>query len=153
MTISELLDEKVVKVDLRSRTKHEVLEEMVSLLEEAGKIRDKKKVLDAILKREDLMSTGIGNGVAIPHAKIENLNGVLAAFGKSEAGIDFDALDAKPVHLIFLLIVDEAVHGGHVKILARISRLLKRAHFRKTLKKASTPQEILRLIQQEEVYF
>ncbi|MDI6785628.1 MAG: PTS sugar transporter subunit IIA [bacterium] len=150
MTLADILNENAIEVSLKAKDKKEALLEMVNLLEQGWGIKNKEDILKSINSREELMSTGIGHGVAIPHARSNSVTKVLAAFGKSEKGVDFNALDKKPVYLLFLLIASEDASNAHIKILARVSRLLKHNYFRELLKNAETPQEILSLIKKEE---
>lgn len=150
MIFGKILSEETVKLGLNSKGKREVLEELVELLEKSGRIHDKGKLLEAILERERLMSTGIGDGVAIPHAKSEEVRELVAAFGCSREGVDYDALDGKPVHLIFLLVAQEKASASYLKALAQISRFLKHRHFRERLTRSKDAKEVLDLIKQEE---
>lgn len=150
MTLSALLNEKVINPSLRSRDKEGVLRELVQMLYDAGKIKDKEEVLKALLDREALMSTGIGYGIAIPHAKSKSVNNIIVAFGRSEEGVDYQALDGEPVYLIFLIMASEDALQLHIKALAKISRLLKNAQFREALRRAKAAKEILELFRKEE---
>ena len=104
--LTELLNEEVIKVGLESEEKDEVFEELLSLLAQAGRVEDYDAALDVLMEREDQQSTGIGDGIAIPHGRMTGLAGVAAALGVSEEGIEFDAIDGKPVHVVFLLLGD-----------------------------------------------
>jgi len=151
MKLSELLTEKDIKIDLKSKDKDGVLDELVSLLVLNQNIQDcKEKLLETVTAREKLMSTGIGEGIGIPHAKTDVLNKISAVFGKSKQGVAFDALDNEPVYLFFLLVAPQDQSGPHVKALARISRLLKHSGFREKLKASSTPKEVISIIREEE---
>jgi fructose-specific phosphotransferase system IIA component len=150
MKLSEMLSTNLIETNLKAKSKDEVLEEMVELLFKAGKIKEKEKILDAIKKREELMSTGIGHGVAIPHAKCDGVDKLVAAFGRSKNGIDFKSLDGEPVYLFFILLSPEGVTGPHIKALAKISRLLKHHYVREKLKSTNEPDKTLELIRQEE---
>jgi PTS system nitrogen regulatory IIA component len=108
------------------------------------------ELLKALLEREKLGSTGIGNGIAIPHGKLAGLSDIILVFARSTAGVPFEAIDGKPIHLIFLLVAPANSTGGHLKALARLSRLLKNDSFRKTLLTAATAQDILRAIADED---
>lgn len=152
MKLSDLLNESGISVSLAAREKRGVIEELVDLLMIAtGGVKDRDAVVKAVWEREELMSTGIGQGVGIPHAKTNAVDRLHAVFGRSEAGVDFAALDAKPVHLFFLLMAPEDQSGPHVKALARISRLLKQSYFRQALLEARTPAEVLAIIREEEL--
>ncbi|MEW6621145.1 MAG: PTS sugar transporter subunit IIA [bacterium] len=150
MKLAELLSVEVIETDLKATDKDSVLKELVDLLFKAGEITNREKILEAVKEREKLMSTGIGHGVAIPHAKCEGINTLLAAFGRSKKGIDFQSLDGEPVYLFFLLLSPENVTGPHIKALAKISRLLKHHYVREILKTAETSEKALELIRQEE---
>lgn len=150
MILSQVLTPEVIELELKSRNKKEVLEEMMDILLKAGKIQSKEPILTNILSREELMSTGIGNGIAIPHAKCSNIESPVVALGFSKEGVDFEAIDKSPVYIIFLLITPEESVGSHIKALAKISRLLKHAHIREELLKVKNKEEILALIRREE---
>lgn len=152
MKLSEILNLGLIEADLKASDKAGVIEEMVNLLIKNGKIQEENKteVLSAIMAREELMSTGIGHGVGIPHAKTNVGNDLVACFGRSDEGIDFKSLDGEPVYLFFLLLAPEHTTGLHIRALARISRLLKHNYVREMLKTADTPEKILDLIRKEE---
>jgi len=104
----------------------------------------------AVIEREKIMSTGVGKGFAIPHAKTNGVNEIVAAFGKLDKPIDFEALDSNPVNLIFLLIGKENLVGPHIKLLSRISRMMNKDEFRENLSKAKTAEEIYKIFDDEE---
>jgi PTS system nitrogen regulatory IIA component len=133
--IGEILRESQIVAELRSRDKAGVLREMAThMCENGGGVpTSDEEVVRALLDRERLGSTGVGDGVAIPHAKIPGLNELVACFGRATRGVPFDSIDEQPVNLIFVLLVPENSAGAHLKALARISRLLKNASFRTTL--------------------
>jgi nitrogen PTS system EIIA component len=133
MNMKEALRESCVIADLKGNTKAEVLTELVSSFEQNGLISDVKKAVDVVLEREKLGSTGIGDGIAIPHGKMKGIDGILCAFGRSKGGVDFDAVDGKPVHIVFLLLAPEDSAGLHIQMLSRISRILRDHAFRKHL--------------------
>jgi len=150
MKLAELLQEKNIKIPLEGTDKRSVIEELVDILIDSNDVSNRKMILDAIFKREELMSTGIGNGIAIPHGKSKGVKELVISFGLSPEGVDFDSLDGQPVHICFLLIAPENVSGPHVKALARISRLLQNPDFREALLKCRTPSEVLKVIAEEE---
>ena len=150
MKISDFLIAPSIKIPVKANTKKEVIDELVDLLVSAGKLTDKKKVVQVLMDREELGSTGIGQGIAIPHGKSDCAKELTAAIGLSKSGIAFDALDGEPVHLIFLLVSPEWQAGAHLKALARISSLLKDKYFKKALLQAETPETVLKVIQEEE---
>lgn len=152
MKLSDLLTEAGISVSLAATDKRGVIEELVDLLiASAGDaITDRDAIIKAVWEREELMSTGIGQGVGIPHAKTNAVSRLHAVFAKSQKGIEFSALDGKPVSLFFLLIAPEDQSGPHVKALARISRLLKQSYFRQALIDATKSADVLTIIREEE---
>ncbi len=152
MKITDFLRERAVSVDLTATNKEGVIREMVRLLVKAGEIRapDEEKLVPILLAREALGSTGIGQGVGIPHGKCNCVRELVGAFGLSRRGVNFDSLDGEPAHLFFLLVAPEDSAGPHLKALARISRLLKDRFFREALKEAKDEKQVLRIIQQED---
>ncbi|MDD3905284.1 MAG: PTS sugar transporter subunit IIA [Candidatus Omnitrophica bacterium] len=150
MKIMDFLSKKAITANLKSSDKEGVIRELVDLLAAAEDIKNKEELIKALLTRESLGSTGIGQGIGIPHAKSVNAKGLVAAFGLSQKGVNFDSLDGDPVYIFFLLIAPEESAGPHLKALARISRMLKDKFFRELLKKAGDEKEILRIIQEED---
>lgn len=150
LKIIDLLSEKVIASDLKAENKEDVLKELVGLFYQAGKIKDQKKALEVLLDREKLGSTGVGYGVAIPHGKYNETDTLIAAFGRSKKGIDFDSVDHKPVHIFFLFLAPENAANLHLRVLARSCRLLKRDTFRESLLQANDEEEILKIIAREE---
>jgi len=145
-----LLKKETVTLHLRKRKKEEVIEELIDVLVRATLITDKVKALEGVLQRERMMSTGIGEEVAIPHAKYDHIDKPLLAFGRSSEGIKFESLDGKKVHLVFLLLSPKDEPTKYVKLLGKMARLLDRTEVRETLKRALTPEEIINTIKQEE---
>lgn len=149
MKIVEFLQPAAVVDDLAGTSASAVLGELAQPLARARKI-DPKRLLDTLLEREKLGSTGIGEGVAIPHGKVQGLPVLMASFGRSRAGVDFRAIDGKPTHLFFTLFAPENSAGAHLKALARISRIFKNPGFRESIMKAKDGAEIYRLIEAED---
>lgn len=152
MKITDFLREKAIAVDLQAANKEGVIRELVHLLVKAGEIKpsDEEKLVPVLLAREALGSTGIGQGVGIPHGKSNCVGRLVGAFGISRRGVNFDSLDGETVHVFFLLVAPEDSAGPHLKALARISRLLKDRFFRESLKEAKDEKQLLRTIQQED---
>lgn len=151
MKMLDFLQVGAVKVNLAAKNKKEVIEELLELLVQAGKIKDKNGVLNAIFEREKIGSTAIGKGVAIPHAKSDAVKEVVAACGISFKGIDFECMvDDEPVRLFFLLVAPNDAAGPHLKALARLSRLLHSSSFRESLMKATTEEELFSVISEED---
>jgi fructose-specific phosphotransferase system IIA component len=150
MHIASLLEESFIAVNLATESKEEALMKMVDLLGESPKVLDLDKVRRAILEREKIMSTGVGHGFAIPHAKVDALTDIVATFATLSTPIDFQALDGEPVRLVFMLVGRESHVGTHLKLLSRVSRLMNNETFRAQLLQATTPAEVLQLFQEEE---
>ena len=150
MTLLEILSSKTTIVGLEGNSKEEIIEELVDCLDASNAISDRDKVLQAVVEREKIMSTGIGDGIAIPHGKSDAVQRLVAALGTHRHGVDFEALDGEPAFVFFLLVSPANVSGPHIKALARISRLLKNDEFKKSLIEASAPEEVLEAIAEEE---
>lgn len=150
MKIVEFLNEKAVIANMKATTKEGVLKELVEVLAKAEGIRNREELVKVLLSREVLGSTGIGQGVGIPHGKTNAVKKLVAAFGIAHNGVNFDALDGEPVYLFFLLVAPEDSSGPHLKGLARISRLLKDKFFRESLKALTDEKAILKLIREED---
>lgn len=153
MKISEILSEDLVNPRLQANTKEEIIDGMIELVARSEKVLDKAKVREAIFEREKIMSTGVGNGFAIPHGKTEAVTDVVAAFGITEKPIDYESLDEQPVRLVFLLVGKDSMVGPHIKLLSRISRLMNKEEFRAKLLETKTAQEILETFRQEEASY
>lgn len=150
MKITEFLDKKGIKLDMQSTEKEDALKELVELLAEVKDIGDKKVILKALVERESLGSTGIGQGIAIPHGKTDKLKEIVAVLGISRGGVNFEALDGEAVYLFFLLVAPKENPGPHLKALAQISRLLRDSFFCELIKRCQTPEEVYELIKKEE---
>ena len=146
MKFSELINKNYIIPEFKSRTKKQVLEELVEALALNNVEIDKVELLNALLEREKLGSTGIGDGVAIPHGKLNGLDNIILLFGKSGQGVDFDAIDRKPVCLVFLLVAPADSAGLHLKALARLSRMLREKEFKNSLLMASDEETLLKII-------
>ena len=152
VNLLDFLPESAIQVDLKSQSKKEALKELVQILAASHNVKNSTGILEALLEREELGSTGIGQGIAIPHGKSDSVNKVVSALGISKRGIDFDALDGEPVNIFIMLIAPANSAGVHLKILAKISRLLKDKFFRQALREAKTSQEVRNLIKNENEY-
>ena len=151
MKIVDLLNPAAIAADLQAAGKNEALAELTEAVLKVENGLDREEVLHVLQERERLGSTGIGDGVAIPHGKLKNLDKLVISFGRSRRGVDFDSMDGKPAHLFFLLIAPEESVGVHLKTLARISKLLKNPAVRRRLLEASGGEELYRIIAEEEV--
>ena len=150
MKVSELISEDLIIDELKGGSKVDVLREFSDLLYQKGKVSDREGLIKVLIARESLGSTGIGDGVAIPHGKLKGLKELVLAFGRSTPGVDFDSLDGAVAHLFFLLLAPEDAPGEHLKALARISRIMKNKGLRDVLMKSMDKEEIKRAITAEE---
>jgi mannitol/fructose-specific phosphotransferase system IIA component (Ntr-type) len=153
MLLSELLNTAAVEHRLKATTKRDAVAELVDLLESAHGLRSQGEILDRVLRREAMMSTGIGNGVAIPHGKARSVDRMLAACAVSQRGIEFESVDGELAHIFILLVSPESVGTPHVKVLANISRLLKEESVRSTIRSAGSPEELLAAVKSAESRF
>lgn len=150
MKLSDLLHKDFIIAELKSTAKEDVINELLDLFQNDPRVIDLKKVRDAVFDRERIMSTGVGKGFAIPHGKTGAVNEILAAFGKTNNPIDYQALDDQPVHLVFLLVGKDNMVSTHIKLLSRISRMMTKEEFREKLMMAKTSDEILEIFKTEE---
>ena len=150
MDLKDLLTAEVIKIPLDGDEKYQIIEEMVDILDAAGRIENRDMVLNAVMERERVMSTGMGDGVAIPHAKTDGVTELVAAFGVTKQDIDFQSIDEKPVRIIFLLAGPTGLTGPHLKALSRISRLMHRKEFRDKLAGVRSTEEVIEAISHEE---
>lgn len=150
MRLTEILKPQDIKIPLAAKTKLEAISELVELLAASGKVQDPKKVLDAVLDRETTRTTGIGNGLAIPHGKTNGVGSLVMAIGKPAAPIEFGSIDGRPVTIIWLLTSPPEQTGPHIHALARISKLMTIDRFRQSLNAAKTPQEFLDIVVKQE---
>jgi PTS system nitrogen regulatory IIA component len=153
MKIMDILVKDAVLLDVGSDQKQETLRELSQALAAAEPRLDADRLLDVLLERERLQSTGIGDGVAIPHGKVPGLERLVASFARSREGVDFDSIDGQKTHLFFLLVVPEHAGGMHLKALARISRFFRDAAFRKALEEAESREDVFRAIKEEDAKF
>ena len=149
MALIDLIVEDIIKLPLASQDKPDVLRELVQILQDAGKINDFDGALQAVQEREDKMSTGLQDGIAVPHGKTPVVSSLQLAIGISPDGIDFDALDGNPTHLFFLLLAPPDQAGPHVQALAEIAKLAQSKAFCKALIHADNAAEIVELMQGE----
>jgi PTS system nitrogen regulatory IIA component len=150
MKIMDILVTDAVILNLGGRTKREVLGEMAAALAKVEPQIEAARLLEVLLEREALQSTGIGEGVAIPHGKLAGLDSLVASFARSPEGLDFESIDGQPTYHFFLLVVPEHSGGQYLKALARISRFFRDAAFRQRLSDAETLEEVIRAIDEED---
>jgi fructose-specific phosphotransferase system IIA component len=143
MRLSDILKIQHIKVPLAAANKKDAITELVQVLADAHEVKDAAVLLNSVLEREATRTTGIGNGLAIPHGKCTGVDHLVVAVGKPAAPIDFDSIDKRPVNLIVMLASPPDQTGPHIQALARISRLMNVDAFRQAMRTASTPQQIL----------
>lgn len=152
MKILDVLKQEAIVADLQARNKKGVLEELVVPVAGIAGI-DQETLVKVLLERERLGSTGIGNGIGIPHGKLKDLEELVIGFGLSRKGVDFESIDGQPTHIFFVLMTPENSTGLHLKLLARISRILKNEPFRERLMAAADNDAIYRIIEEEDEEF
>ena len=150
MRLLDYIDPQCVVVGLSSPDKKSTLNIMVDIVVEQGLVKDGKRLMEALQQRETVVSTGIGNNIAIPHADLPEISSPRLALGVFPQGVDFDSLDEEPVYVVFLLLGTPRTPGLHMKILARIARLSKDADFAAGLRKALQPDQLLTVLEQIE---
>jgi nitrogen PTS system EIIA component len=150
MRLSEILKPQNICVSLQANGKTDAITELIDLLATNNELQEKGKVLDSVLEREATRTTGIGNGLAIPHGKCNGVNHLVMAIGRASQPIDFQAIDGRPVTLIWLLASPPDKTGPHITALARISKLMTIDKFRKAVNEAPTAQDVFNLIIEQE---
>jgi PTS system nitrogen regulatory IIA component len=151
--VFELLDKRYILTNLQEKPKEELIKEMISFLPHT-EIADisSEEIVQAILKRESLESTGIGNGIAIPHTRLSSIKNFYIILGLSKKGVDFEAIDRKPVHIIFLVLAREDDKTLYIRILARLARLLHNEEFRNSLLEQNSPEDVIHFIKRFESF-
>ncbi|MBI3039475.1 PTS sugar transporter subunit IIA [bacterium] len=150
MQLVEALKGNLIALDFKAEGKDDVIESIVKAVEVGGYVADANGLRNALVEREKLGTTGVGGGVAIPHARCTAINDVTVAFFRSTNGVNFNSIDNKPVFLMFVLLAPLSSSGDYLKLLAKISRLLRHDEFRNALMEAQTPGEILEIVQEHE---
>jgi len=153
MKLSEILEKDNIILDLKAKDKKGVLEELAEVMTNHEPSLDTSSLIRVLLERERLGSTGIGDGVAIPHGKFRGVTHPIVSFGRSLKGLDFESMDGQPVFLFFLLVAPENSASVHLKALAKIAKILKNGSFRKVLMEASTKKELYQIIIQNDEEF
>ena len=146
MKLSEIIDENNIVPELKAKDKKGVLEELAQVIADHEPSIDKRALVKVLVEREHLGTTGIGDGVAIPHGKLKGVERPLISFGRSKDGLDFQSIDRQPVHLFFLLVAPDNSSGIHLHVLAKIAKILKRNTFRKRLMEIGTRKELYQTI-------
>ena len=151
MRLTDILTENHIQIPVTSNNRNESIKDLINLLDE--EINDIDQAYEAVLEREKIMTTGVGNGIAIPHCKHSSCPNFAAALGIHSKGVDFEAIDKKKVKIIFLLVGPENNPGLHIKLLSRISRLMSNEDLREQLINAKSSEDAIQLIEEEENYF
>ncbi|MGB8657334.1 MAG: PTS sugar transporter subunit IIA [Candidatus Zixiibacteriota bacterium] len=146
MKLSKFCGEDLISFELKAETKDQAIKELVELAAKSKLVKDGEQLLKDILDREKLVTTGVGYGVAFPHAKSKAVRGIVIAFGRPKKGIDFDSMDKKPVDLLFLIAAPEDAIGAHLNVMARLSYLMKGEKNREKLMKTKSPKEFLEIL-------
>ncbi len=146
MQLAEILTKKHVFLNFTAESKDQAIEKFITLLDETGTIKDPAVLKDALFEREKLGTTGVGSGIAMPHARSGSIKDLTVAFFRSEKGFDFKAIDGAPVQIVFLLLAPISSGGPYLKLLAKISRLLRSDDFRNSLLAAKDEDEVLQII-------
>lgn len=146
MKLSKFCEENLITFNLNASTKDEVIKELVDSIANSNMVNDSELLFKDVTERESLVTTGVGYGVAFPHAKTKAVKGIVIAFGRSVEGVDFDAMDHKPVQLFFLIAAPEDAIGAHLNVMARLSFLMKSEENRQELLEATSPGDVLALM-------
>ncbi len=146
MKLSKFTEESLINFNLKGTSKNEIINELVDLAAKSKLVKDRDELYQAVVEREKLVTTGVGYGVAFPHAKTKAVKGILIAFGRSSAGVDFEAMDKKPVHLFFLIAAPEDAIGAHLNVMARLSYIMKSEKVREKLTQTQSPKELLEMV-------
>lgn len=150
MNLSDILQGGCISFDVPSSDKQSVIRHMVELSARSGKVSSTEQLLESVMKREEIQTTGIGHGMAIPHATAEGVKGLVLSLGVSKEGVEYESLDQSPVHLIFLLAGEPRLQTSFLSILSKISRFFKQEDFRNQIMEAQDAETILTLIQSRE---
>jgi len=146
MKLSKFCSEDLITFRLKSTEKQSILNELVELASKSQLVKNAEELLQDVRDREDLVTTGVGYGVAFPHAKTKATKGIVIAFGRSKEGVDFDAMDHRPVHLFFLIAAPEDAIGAHLNVMARLSYIMKSEENRQKMMEVTSPGELLQMI-------
>ncbi|MBU1096164.1 MAG: PTS sugar transporter subunit IIA [Ignavibacteriae bacterium HGW-Ignavibacteriae-2] len=153
MKICDVLQKDKIIMEFKSLEKDDVINQLIDLFKGDERVNDLEKLRESVFEREKIMSTGVGNGFAIPHAKTSGVSEMIAGFGKLSEPIEFEALDNQPVNMILLLVGEQNAVSQHIKMLSRVSRLMNKESFRNSLLNAKTPEQIYSIFEEEEKNF
>lgn len=146
MKLKDIITKDYIIYEMKSNTKDDLIEEMINTLSKNPKIKNPSKLRDAIFQRENILSTGIGNGLAIPHCKIKEVEGIVAAFGRKSSGVHFESADNQPVNLIFMIASNENLNTAHLKLLNKLGKLSVDKDFLQSIYSSKNEEEIISII-------
>ncbi|MFP4528459.1 MAG: PTS sugar transporter subunit IIA [Candidatus Kapaibacterium sp.] len=146
MKITDILEKQSIDTSLVAGSKQDLLDKMLELASKTGKVNNAKEARNEILEREKIMSTGVGRGIALPHAKTNSVEDSVGAMALLERPIEYEALDGEPVDVVFLLLGRENNVGNHLRLLSKISRLMNHDTFQSRLKQSTTPEQVMALL-------
>lgn len=146
MTLSKFLKKDLINLDLKAKDKNNAINEIIDLISKDKQIKNKQELKTSILEREKMQSTGIGNGIAFPHAKINSIKNIIIAFAKSKEGIDFNSIDNKLVNIFFMIIGNQEKHNEYLEIMSKIARILSKEENRQTILETTSSEKIIDLI-------
>ncbi len=152
MRLEDYAAPDLIALGIAANDKQELLGKLVDRLLQSGRVRDAAGLMGELLKREQVMSTGIGGGIAIPHALTNDIDTLVLVFGRTAAPMDFQALDGQPVDLVFMLVGPKSASSVYVKLLARVSRLLQSEHFKDRLRESASPADVFEIFRSESEY-
>lgn len=150
MKVSELLNEDNILLDVEAKDKYELIDKLIDVVANSGKVLDKERVRNCVYEREKILSTGVGKGFAVPHGKTDVVTDIVLAFAITKEPLDYEALDNQPVRLVLLMVGKDSLVSSHIKLLSRISRLMNNDEFRENLLNAKSKQEVLEIFRKEE---
>ncbi len=149
MALVDLVRKETVKAPLNSTGKIDIITELTDLLDKAGKLKDRDKALNALIARENQGSTGLEQGIAVPHAKTDAVDSICLAVGVSPGGVDFESMDGQPSHLFFLMLAPPEQSGKHVEVLSEIAKLTRSPSVLKMLTTANSPREVVEVFSED----
>jgi len=148
--LSRFCDENVISFNLKGESKEEIITELVELASNSEMVKNKEELLKAVIEREKLVTTGVGYGIAFPHAKTRAVKGIVIAFGRKNEGVEFEAMDRKPVSLFFMIAAPEDAIGAHLNVMAKLSYLMKSEKNRQRLMKAKYKEDLIEVLDSNE---
>jgi len=148
--LSKFCEDDVISFNLKGETKEDIIAELVEIGARSKMVKNKEDLLKAVMEREKLVTTGVGYGIAFPHAKTRAVKGIVIAFGRKNEGVDFDSMDRKPVYLFFLIAAPEDAIGAHLNVMAKLSYLMKSEKNRQKLMKAKYKEDLIEVLDSNE---